>query len=82
MRTYKEKGEVYQSRTLDIDILRAYKGNVADKREDKGADKKAYWIEIKSENPKLILPHPQIGTRAFVKPLMASLNKRKNSKIV
>ena len=77
MRTYKEKGEVYQSRTLDIDILRAYKGNVADKREDKGADKKAFWAEIKSDNPKLILPHPQIVTRAFVKPLMASLNKKK-----
>ena len=77
MRTYKEKGEIYQSRTLDIDILKAYKKAGADKKADNGADKKAHWAEIKSDNPVLVLPHPQVETRAFVKPLMASLNKKK-----
>ena len=77
MRTYKEKGEIYQSRTLDIDILKAYKKQGADKKADKGADKKAYWVEIKSDTKELTLPHPQVETRAFVKPLMASLSKKK-----
>ncbi|MBR6466003.1 MAG: 2-amino-4-hydroxy-6-hydroxymethyldihydropteridine diphosphokinase [Bacteroidales bacterium] len=77
MRTYKEKGEIYQNRTLDIDILKAYKKQGADKKADKGADKKVYWIEIKSDTKELTLPHPQVETRAFVKPLMASLSKKK-----
>ena len=79
MRTYKEKGEIYQSRTLDIDILKAYKERRADKKADKGADKKSYWVEIKSDNPELILPHPQVESRPFVKPLMASLGKKRKS---
>ena len=77
MRTYKEKGEIYQSRTLDIDILKAYKKKGADKKADNGEDKKAYWAEIKSDTKELTLPHPQVETRAFVKPLMASLSKKK-----
>ena len=81
MRTYKEKGVIYQSRTLDIDILKAYKNLGADKKADKKADKwedkKAHWVEIKSDTKELTLPHPQIETRDFVKPLMASLSKRK-----
>lgn len=79
MRTYKEKGVIYQSRTLDIDILRAFKGRWADKKADKGADKGVYWAEIKSDNPALVLPHPQVESRPFVKPLMASLNKKRKS---
>lgn len=77
MRTYKEKGVIYQSRTLDIDILKAYKNLGADKKADKWEDKKAHWVEIKSDTKELTLPHPQIETRDFVKPLMASLSKRK-----
>lgn len=82
MRTYKEKGVVYESRTLDIDILKAYKRSGADKEADKRADKKAYWVEIKSDNPKLVLPHPQVESRPFVKPLMASLSKNRKNKTV
>ena len=73
MRTYKEKGVIYQNRTLDIDILKAFKMTPADKTPDKGADKKALWTEIKINTPRLIIPHPQIGTRPFVSVLLDKL---------
>ena len=69
-RTYKEKGKVYQSRTLDIDILEVYR---ADNKADNRADKDLHWIEIKEDSKKLTLPHPQIRTRPFVKELLAML---------
>lgn len=77
MRTYKEKGKVYQSRTLDIDILRAYKCPPADKWPDNRADNTVQWVEIESNTPELILPHPQIETRPFVKDLIEGADKRR-----
>ena len=80
MRTYKEKGKVYQSRTLDIDILKAYKcppaDSTPDKKADNVADKMAQWVEIESNIPELILPHPQIETRPFVKSLIEGADKK------
>ncbi len=73
MRTYKVKGEVYQSRTLDIDILQVFEKQRADKVADRMADKNTEWVEIKSNTESLILPHPQIETRGFVKPLLKKL---------
>lgn len=73
MRTYKEKNGIYQNRTLDIDILEAYKREGADKMADKMADKKPHWVEIKMDTPRLTIPHPQIGTRPFVSVLLNKL---------
>lgn len=71
-RTYKEKGKAYQSRTLDIDIIEAYR---ADGRADNGADKNTQWVEVKEYSKRLVLPHPQKETRPFVKELLAMLPK-------
>jgi len=78
MRTYKEKGVVYQSRTLDIDILKVYEEGRADKKADKGADKEAFWSEIKIDNDRLTVPHPQVETRPFVKELLKQIPKQKS----
>ena len=75
MRKYKEKGEIYENRTLDIDILQAFKMEVADNIPDKGGDKRVRWSEIKIDTPKLTIPHPQIGTRPFVSVLLDKLKK-------
>lgn len=75
MRKYKEKGEIYENRTLDIDILQAFKMEVADNIPDKGEDKMVRWSEIKIDTPKLTIPHPQIGTRPFVSVLLDKLKK-------
>ncbi len=70
MRTYKEKNGIYQSRTLDIDILQAFRREGADKVADNGADKTTVWTEITMNTPRLTIPHPQIGTRPFVSVLL------------
>jgi len=69
MRTYKEKGLVYQSRTLDIDILKVFKTAWA----DKVADKRAFWTELEIDNERLTIPHPQVESRPFVKELLDML---------
>ncbi|MBR4802026.1 MAG: 2-amino-4-hydroxy-6-hydroxymethyldihydropteridine diphosphokinase [Bacteroidales bacterium] len=83
MRTLKEqtagvkeddsKKRVYKSRTLDIDILKVYKNIRADKTADKGADKSGEWVEIKSNTPRLVLPHHQVKSRPFVGELLKEL---------
>lgn len=73
-RTYKVKGETYQSRTLDIDILRIFESAQADKPADKGADKKKEWVELKLNTPDITVPHTQIQTRDFVAPLLKKLH--------
>lgn len=73
MRTYKEKNGIYQNRTLDIDILKAFKGGGADKAADKVEDKTTVWTEIEMNTPKLTIPHPQIKTRPFVSVLLNKL---------
>ncbi|MBP5692635.1 MAG: 2-amino-4-hydroxy-6-hydroxymethyldihydropteridine diphosphokinase [Bacteroidales bacterium] len=73
MRTYKEKNGIFQNRTLDIDILKAFKHGGADKTADKGEDKTTVWTEIEMNTPKLIIPHPQIKTRPFVSVLLNKL---------
>ncbi len=73
MRTYKEKGLVYQSRTLDIDILKVFKTAGADKMADTVADKQAFWTELEIDNERLTIPHPQVESRPFVKELLDML---------
>ena len=73
MRTYKEKIGIYQNRTLDIDILKAYKAARADKSADKGADKQPLWIELEINTQRLTIPHPQVKTRPFAAKLLNDL---------
>ena len=74
-RTYKVKGITYQSRTLDVDILRIFR---ADKKEDKSLNKDLSWRELNINEKRLQVPHPKIEERPFIKQLTLKTEDKRN----
>ena len=69
----KRENHLYESRSIDIDILQIFKTSNAANGCDKGTFKEVY-----RNSPKLQLPHPQIFDRPFVGELLKTLKVANN----